>query len=677
MVTDQALISELEAIAVEQIRRGMRFPQKRKEKIKKYETAYNNDSEKPARGKFNVPPPVLGGYIDTLKAKLNESVRIKYGKQEEADYKKAAKVTSMWERDSAASRGKWRMKDMHGKHKAAFAGFAVFFNMSESVPHYRNVHRNVDHHKFYCEPKKGNDLEEHRFLGEMGVWRTKAELEAGVSNEIYIESQVTKLKAFNPGDPSSKTNEAIIPGQADKWKSLGLDANEEYTGDDVFALTNHFLEHKGARYYLLIDYTTGIAVRVEKLEDLVPKDSETDKPLWPYAAWHTHPDTENFWSKSPADDIWPVAEAIRIIFNLALENLKKRVRQKRAVDPTIFPDTSEILDDITEVVEASDSIPEGKSLGAGVYEFKTEDNTQIIVSMIGFMNAFTGENTGITQGAKGAAEDTKATIYVGNVQEVANRMNLYSDYYKQCHADLGKRYFVGLKDNLTEGYFVKILGTTGEGWEEMTKDDVNPLRDFDIVVSSDDDSKQNQIALARKSEAIKNALVNPAVAAQYSPKWLAAENLRMGGYEETDIKEALDRDAYGDKELLSEAAEAIQQILDGEEPKPNRGANEGFVMKIINYADDNSEDLEDDEYEKLYAYAYQHLDIVAKNVAKRAMLVAAMSGVSPDQFNNANVLDGLNKRIGGGLPPMTPGNPGGGAPVGGGAPGGGAPAPMG
>ena len=618
---DRALADKLADIAVRQIRAGNRFAHKRKEQIKKSEEMYLNEVPTDVPGRFNPAVPVMSGFIDTLKAQLNRPVRINLDKQEQADLKKSQKVQSMWERDS--SRNGWRMKDLDGKHGAAFSGTAAFYTGAQGgeSEKYRSIFYYIDHHHFYCEPKKGYDLETHRFLGEMNVWRSKSELDKGVESGIYDKENIGKLVSKTG---VQEFNEAIFATDEGRYRPLELDSNENYVGDPLFCLTNHYLEHEGTRYYLFLDYNTGVWIRAEKLEDMFSAPEDLDHPLWPINSWHTHPDPKNYWNKAPADDVRPIAEAIRVVIKLALEGLKKRTRRKKAVDPEVFPDISEIEDDITEVVETN-VLAEGKRIDQGVYEFVTEDSTAIILNLTAFLNSFLGEKTGVNSATEGQGKEQLATIYVGNIERTATRMNLYSEFVNWFWQGVGVRYFLGLKDHLTEGEFVKILGLMGYEWSELTDEDTHPIRDFDIRITGGAEDTETSIAKQRvKIEAINS--LKPDELATINPKWRAEQKLRAGGIEDEELRIAQDLDVYGDRSVISDAAQAIQDILAGniEKLKPNRKATEAFVEYIIDKADDLEDSITEDQYQKLNAYAYLHLDIVARNMARKVSRIKMM-----------------------------------------------------
>jgi len=620
-------------LAVKQIQVAVKDPKRltRLKNTAKNALAYENDTTPAPAGEFSFPGLVYSGFEDTLVSKLNDPIRIIFAKQEEADLKKAKKVTGAAEFYSQPVRGAWEMKDIMGKKAAARGGFAIFEKHSEQreingKDVFVDVLRNVKAEDFYCQRGKGWDLETHDFLGEFNITRTKSELENGVKAGLYDAGQVDQLIAAYGKDSGHKFNEFLLNSSGkDPMRYLDASDADNQTGEPTYSLVGHLMQSEGERSYLLLDYRSGIWVRAENLEEILEKPADAVVPLWNYKAWHTHPEADNFWTKAPGDDVRPVHEMVKVLVNLSMLNLKKRIKAKRAIDPNFFPDAREIADSVTEVVEAN-SIP-GRSMGEGVYEFKTDDNTSIMVNLVNFVNNFLGEKTGITPGAQGAARESTATVYVGNIEQVANRMNLYSKFYQHCWAQIGLLFFLGLKKSMTEEMYVRVMGTNGYEWDELKEADVNPMRDYDIRIQGGAEDAQNTAVTKKaKSEALE------AVAAKFpqvvNPREYAEQRLRAGDWDDEEIKLILDTDVYGSREILAEAAQAIQDICAGAEPKINRKANEAFVMKIIDYADD-TEDLEPNKQELLYAYASLHMDVVAKNAARRAIMMASMAGQIP------------------------------------------------
>ena len=87
---------------------------------------------------------------------------------------------------------------------------------------------------------------------------------------------------------------------------------------------------------VVYDYGTGIWIRC------VPLKEDFKSDLWPTSAWHANRDTFNFYSKSPCDDMLPLAEVIRVLLNQQLDNNNKTNYNMRGYDPAIIKDPSEL-----------------------------------------------------------------------------------------------------------------------------------------------------------------------------------------------------------------------------------------------------------------------------------------------------------------------------------------------
>jgi hypothetical protein len=72
---------------------------------------------------------------------------------------------------------------------------------------------------------------------------------------------------------------------------------------------------------------------------------------------------------------------------------------------------------------------------------------------------------------------------------------------------------------------------------------------------------------------------------------------------------------------------AIQDILKGNQPKPNRGANTAYIQQLLDYATDT--DLKQTQYETLMAFAQARIPIAQENMASKAVQMMAQKGISP------------------------------------------------
>lgn len=621
---DKSLADKLTAIACKMVRTCVNFRQPRLDEVEKNFTLYANKKEPALKGRFNVPIPIVGGFVDTLMAKIDDPPKIAFGQNDEADFKKAKKVTAAWDRESQSKVLKLARKDRNSKKYAALTGRAVLKYYADSFPDYAPHLEITDLYDFIFEPMGGSDLDNHLFCGQMNIFRSDFDLDEGVKNGIYDPLQTRLLKTRILSNESKK-NEDIYRNKQRRMREIGLDIDtHNYIGENVFNLTELCLTYNGKRYYLFFDYTTATWVRAEELKTIFKSN------LYPYISWATHEDEYNFLSKAPADDIRPIAESMKIVFNQALDNLQKRNWGQKAYDKDIFPNPEQLEWRPNGLITAETN--DKRPIASGIYEFQTPDNTTITVNLMNYLDNFLGQKTGITPSAQGVTDkDAKVGIYFGDLQQTADRLGLYNKMYAEAWSDLGARYLWGLREHMREGMLVKLIGADGIEWDELNKKDLNPTKEFEIIVKGGNAEEQiDEIKKKTKQESLSAIITNPLYARTLSPRWVVENVLRNGGWEDQDIKVALDLQNEGNQEILSEAAQAIQDILEGKAPGLNRQANAAFVQKIVDFATDNNVSMP--VYTMLMQYAKAHLQIAMENTARKARMMTmfqSMNGGMP------------------------------------------------
>ena len=173
---------------------------------------------------------------------------------------------------------------------------------------------------------------------------------------------------------------------------------------------------------------------------------------------------------------------------------------------------------------------------------------------------------------------------------------------------------------MSQKRLIKVIGAKGSEWEELLRKEVDVGLAV-MVRSGRAELEQDELNQKRRAESVVAVAGNAVLMQTMNPNWLVEQILRTGQFEDEDIKSAFDKDTYGDRELMSEAAMAIEEILEGKEPKVNRGANASFIQKILDYAMDT--DLDDAVFFKLTKFAEAHVLIAAENMARKAQSMIA------------------------------------------------------
>lgn len=611
-MADKLNLQKIIAQAQKQVDACLSYRQARLDQIKKSEDVYFGKTRPALKGRFNIPVPILEGFVETLMSKIDDTVKVKFAKGRESTLKAAKKVTACWDKDAGPERGDFNSADLDAKKLAIFSGFGALELIPQSKPEYKQTLQAIDYYDLIFEPMGGRDIEKHAFKGKLNVFKTKYDLEEGVKNGDYNAGQVRKL-ITGVSEKEKKDWQDQAENKANRMIAMGLNPQYySYLGDGIYNLTSLITRFEGEAYYLLFDKRAGIAVKCVPLREMFSSE------LSPYIVWHTERNPASFLCRAPVDGIRPVAEAMQILLNQNLDNIQKRnfdqilYNAKKIIDPSQL----EYRPHGIIAVKLND----GESMNSAYEKMQTPDTSTITINLIQWLDNFMGTKSGVNPNTQGNSNDERVAIYQGNQQQVADRFGMTNKFYSAAYQQIAIRYKHNLKDHLPpRGFMVKFIGLKGIQEEEVTRDDVNS--DLDVEVSSQSAEAQVDQKKQEKRELSITMLQNdPALRMQIGDKWLAEQILRNGEYEEDDIKAALNKEE-ANEELMSETAKAIEEILDGQQPKLNRGANIAYVRKIVNYAIDESDSLDDATFAALMEFAYQHLPIVEQNELTNAQLM--------------------------------------------------------
>lgn len=612
------LANKLVLIAKRQLQASRRFRQRRFEDIRKNEDLYMDKPRPALPGRFNVPidSVIIQGFTNTLLSKIDNPPVISYEPVETRNLFGARKVSAAWKIDSAPDKGMWGQKDLEGKKFNILSGRTVFKYFSDfSGRKYTSNLEVIDHYDFYPEPQGGRYLENHLFLYQNNIFKSKFHLTEGIKAGVYDKDQVRKLALADLDAEHKKVEGFEIDSKNQRFHSIGLDPEtNNYVGENLFRLVEGGLTFEGKRYWMLFHEETGIWVRCEPLKDVF------ESGLWPFVGWAYDVDSVNYWSKSPVDAIRPIAEAARIIFNQTLDNIQRRNWDMVAYDKNIFPNPEQFKYRPYGLIKAN--VKPGQNIANGIYTFQTPDTGQITINMLEYIKAFMGTETGISAATQGTSEDDKVGIYFGNLQQVADRLGLTNKLYSQCWTDLGVRYDWGLYENMPEDFMVEFIGLEGKEWDELRKEDVEP--DFKtIVVGGNAEQLLSEVKTRNKNDALTRAL-NAGLSTIANPRVLYEEMLRAGDWEESQIRALLDNTSDASQELIARADKAIFDIIRGKEAKPYRGATTHFIQRIVDYAMDNVHDKNPQKdqviFGKLMVYAQGHIEFAKQNMARKIVL---------------------------------------------------------
>ena len=567
---------------------------------------------KPAlKGRFNIPIPIVSGFVRTLESKIDDSIKIEFKKGRESTLKTAKKISASWERDSSPDRGDFNGADLDAKKLAIFSGFGVLKLVPSSKP-YKQELSAIDYHDVIFEPYGGSNLEKHLFKGQLNIFKTKEDLESG-----DYDKEGVKILIDNNSDSENKQTHDQNESKISRFLAMGLNPKMyNYVGSRVFNLTEVVTKYKGEDWYVLFSYERKVLVRAVPLKEIFSSG------LSPWVSWHTDRDPVNFLNRAPIDEIRPIAEAMRILVNQNFDNIQKRNWDMVLYNAKKILKPSQLEYRPNGIIEVK--LEQGEGMGSAYEKMQTPDTSTITINLLQFLNSFIGEKTGVTPGASGVSEEDKVGIYYGNIQQAADRFGMLNKYYVQSHVEIAKRYKSNLVDYMpSTGYMVKIIGLNGFQEEELKRDEVGEELEVKVV-SANIEAQNDQITQKKQENAVLMVMKDERIRSILSDKWLAQEVLRLGEYSEERIKEALSGDESWNADLMSEAAKAIEDLEEGNETKVNRGANTAYLRKILNYAIDESDRLDEQTYARFIKFVMDTLPVVEQNAQLMAQIQPQM-----------------------------------------------------
>lgn len=605
------------ALAVKQLHTSEEFKQPRMKEIRENEDMVAGVVKPALAGRYNVPfdGVIASGFVETLVAQVNKAPRLEFVDPKGSNLREVKRVQAMWESDATITKQNWSKADRLSKRLAAVSNLGIFEYYAERTKDgYKGHLQVIDHYDFHCEPNGGAELEDHIFKGVHNQFQTKSEVEQLASTGYYDKSQVQKLvNAYS--NPDYKHNEDLHRNKIERLSAIGLDVEQNsFVGIPVLNLARWVTNYEGKDYYIVFDYKSGIWLKFAPLENVFKST------LSPWVTWSPVEHAFNLWTPGLFDQIKPVAEAIRINLNEILNNNRKRNWDMRAVDARMFPDVSKLNWRQDGVVAAN--VPIGQSITNGIYTFQTPEISGAL-NLNQYLNDFLGINTGVSDQTKGESSQDILGIARINELQVSKRMKLIGDSYTEAYAKLGHRWDWGVYEHIDDKQAVKIIGPDGAAMETIRKEDFEP--DFDVrVITALDDVMDTQQDRERKASAMERLVQNPVAMQFVNPKWYVEQELLIGGWDDAEVKRAMDTTNDATDEVISACDKNIERILMGKETKRARNATTGYLQHIHNFMLDN-DDLSEKQLAKLQAHFDEHVPIADENKQRQAQGVAGQN----------------------------------------------------
>lgn len=594
-----------------------KFKQPRLDRIAMYRDLYAGKAKKKFRQPFNVVLPVFAGSMDTLMADFNDDLALNFDEQEPADYVSAKKQTALWnmESTSTAPNAKFALKTRWDRSNAMFSGRGFMTNYAQSIPHYQNNFEIFELDDAIFQPLGGGHLESHLYAGRENVIRSVSQLMKGAYDQVQVK-KLLDLCAQTDYDPRCSPEQQTYLA---KFKASGLDAGSaDYIGETVFNMVELVLTVAGTRWYMLFSPWYRTWVRLEKNSVMNSAD------LYPYVSWATHEDNKNFLSKSFADDLYGVADAVHTMFNQELTNREKQNFNARAFDKDIFPDVAK-LDQAQyrpDALVPADTKGGTRKISEGIYKFETPQLSGTI-DLIDWMSEQTGRSIGVTDLSQGGVQNVskKATVVFAEQQNIGKRLLLRSSSYTEAMGEIGKLFIVGLKDHMPAKVALKRLGDEGVGFDpEITRLDLDTYSPLQVkITSSSLEMRNSQLKKEARMKTFGEISADPNQSRFINPRWIVEAKLRDGAeMDDAEIAIAMDTKNDGNKEEVAYAHSGIQEITAGRKAEAYYGATTLFQEIVYDYARSNKNKIKPQYYIALMDYIAEHDPIVQENLARKA-----------------------------------------------------------
>jgi hypothetical protein len=271
-----------------------------------------------------------------------------------------------------------------------------------------------------------------------------------------------------------------------------------------------------------------------------------------------------------------------------------------------------------------------RRLSEAVYEFKTGELGGTI-NLLDWMKHGVGTDVGTTDLSQGNAKTgALASVTFAEQKSVSSRLSWRAAPYQRMLGELGAAYVRGLKDHMPAKVAIKMIGDAGYEWDFITRMDLNTSADVDIkIVSTDKELQESELQKKSRQEALAAIGADPVLSPVVNPKWRAEQLLRsVADYDDVEIAEAMDTQAFGNKKSLARAAVAIQLICEGKKTEMYYDADISFMQKIISSAKEKQAKYPEHAI-ALTKYAMAHLQIVQENMNQKAMLIQQMQAMNP------------------------------------------------
>jgi hypothetical protein len=567
------------------------------------EDMYYGKKRKTDDSRTNIELGQMQSFVHTLLSKIDSPLEFKFEKRKNSQLKRVAQLNALRTFDS--KRDYWPMKDLVGKKQAIIYGRAIYFYFADSEVVYRPHLENVDVYDFLIDPSVGGiDVEQANYLGRYGVTKSLEQLKEGAKSGKYLKLEVANLTQNESGNMTEEIQEDINKRNRD-YGSGATTKDKEVGKDGQYKFWEWMTTYKSQRYYLLLSPQGKCAIRVEELENVYSTD------MWPVWTWAAFPDLTEFWTPSYCDYVREVFMGQSAAINQLYDNNERINKPQRLINVTAIENLADLKYRKDGYIRVKGDVDVNKA-----YQTVQVPSIDTPLKVYELLETIHEKSSGVNAGAKGDSSDTLATIYEGNQANTADRFGLLNRSYSFGYERFAALYEAGVREHLTKKVAIEILGPNGVEIKELDKEDIFISKDDKFNVKVESSSAELAQSIVDKKMKM-NFYQSISQSQDINQKKLLELQAHLLEIDADTIKELLDVDEFGNKELMSEADRDIERILEGEQIKPNADANTAYSQRILDYIKDNSEDIDDEQFKALTQYLKDVQPIVMENMAMK------------------------------------------------------------
>jgi hypothetical protein len=572
-------------------------------------------------GVVHVPLGKANGFIKTWLSKVDNPLTFKYKHGEIADIKKSLIMNGIREKDQ--NTGRWNWKDLLGKTQACAYGRAIYFYTARSPKGvYESELSLIDCFRFHIDPRcGGQEKEKARWMGWSGVELEKEELQKMEDNKDCVEENMQILLAMSGNSQEESEEDAYIKNRYSAINNTGKETTEH--DEDVYRLYRWF-ETIGSQRYVMLVTKSGLVVQAKKIEE------EWQSGLYPIWTWATNTSLTEFWTQGELEYQMYGMLAQEASISQMLENANKINQPQRAVNITRIKNLDQLKYRRQSIIEVT-----GNEDIRGSIQDMQVPSIQTPMIVYDKLEVIQATESGLTAATKGNADEDKVAIYEGNMQQVGDRFGLLNKAYAEGYYDFAILHKNGIMEHLTKSMAVKIVGTEGLSVEKVTKRDIKTLTDYDILIeSSNAESQSNNIDKKNKITFLAGYKGDPSL----NQKVIFEYGADTAGFSDDEIQRMSDTSEYATSQIIADASEIFQTIIQKGKADAYEGANMEFVKQLVKLYSKNLSDIDAQQAINIETYIESSLEIAQENMAKDMVKQMSEQGaIDPSKGGGENL----------------------------------------